>query len=852
MRRSRTGLWLAIGVGLPVLLAALVLVVALRGERPRTADRQAPAPWLVAYPLEGRAPLRVRFDATGSSDDVGVTLQRWTFEDGTTADGEVVDHVFATAGTYDTTLTIQDAAGHKRTRQVRIAVTAPAPDHRDPVARLQASSTAGTAPLDVKLDASDSSDDRGVARVVWTIGGKTHEGRTFEHRFAEPGTHEVSLTVWDAAGHRDEASTTILVEPGPPSEPPKAVLRVTPAHAVAPADVELDARASTDDRAVILHRWTFGDGTSVDGALVTHRFAKAAKHQVTLTVGDDSGQRDHTTVEVVIEEPRITTERVLFDDGPADGVWDGSWAQVRPTSDPVHAGRFAARVKAGAHGAMSLRFAPERLDAYDRLAFWIRGDEAEALLVRALVQNGGREELLTPVEVKPYLRAAPGSAWMRGAVPLEALEADGRLVTGFAWQVGGAPTHAPFVVDDVALLPPDRALPVLADCAPPPAIRDFVRRDGSQLFVEGAPYRAVGANLYYLQQQLAGHVQTGEVRPLALVREALGAAACSGSNVVRILAFNEHPPEAQDAAVIQSAPGIVREEGLLGLDLAIAEAKAHHLRVVLVLSNNWSHFGGLPRYASWAGVEPDEALGDERVRSWLAEYAATLARRTNVYTGIPYRDEPAILAVEIANELRCRGCPPGRDATAFTRALARAVAPLWPNHLLSDGGEGFDDKPAAYPGLEGTTAVSGEEGASFRRIAQIPEIDLASYHLYPQYWGLDSEQAGFWIDAHEAIARRAGKVAFLGEFGEKAGDASRALTYERWLDRVFGANGGSLALVWQIAYDQRADNDGFVLSPGRSPRTLATIARQAGFLGEPGLEGRPLAVHRTEEAPELP
>jgi mannan endo-1,4-beta-mannosidase len=168
----------------------------------------------------------------------------------------------------------------------------------------------------------------------------------------------------------------------------------------------------------------------------------------------------------------------------------------------------------------------------------------------------------------------------------------------------------------------------------------------------------------------------------------------------------------------------------------------------------------------------------------------------------------------------------------------------WPNHLIADGGEGFDDEPSLYPGLETSSVVSGDEGTSFHTLAEAPEIDLVSYHLYPESWKLTDEQATQYIDAHESIARAAGKVAYMGEFGLLTGDGFRAQTYEQWLDRLFMANGGSLGLVWQLTYSGRPDNDGFALVPGQSAQAMAALARQAQLLAAPGLDGVSLALVR--------
>lgn len=70
--------------------------------------------------------LSCEFDASGSSDDGGITSYAWTFGDGpATAAGVTAAHVYAAAGTYTVTLTVQDAAGLSDQQSHSVMVAAP-------------------------------------------------------------------------------------------------------------------------------------------------------------------------------------------------------------------------------------------------------------------------------------------------------------------------------------------------------------------------------------------------------------------------------------------------------------------------------------------------------------------------------------------------------------------------------------------------------------------------------------------------------------------------------------------------------------------------------------------------------
>ncbi len=796
----------------------------------------------IAFPSGGTAPLEVRFDGTNSAGLRGLTEYHWDFGDGDSGDGIVVDHVFASAGAFRVRLRVADAIGEAAETVLMVPAVAPESDTTDPIARIRASVQRGSSPLLVDLDASESTDDRGITAYRWSFDDDSQaSGLRIGHVFARPGTHTARLTVADAAGHRASAAVKIEVAPGPPSQRPKAIAHVSAARTTAPATIDFDGGASSDDRSIVQYLWDFGDGTTAREHWVRHRYARAGHYTARLTVFDDSGQSDEARVIVEVTPPEDVAERVLFDDALTQGVTDTSWALVTLQQDVVHAGHTALAVVPGRDGAFRLTFTPTSLDGFDRVRFWIKSEEAERIAVRAMFDDEGREILGPAVPLTDRLLAGEGGmlegVWREGVVPIESLGSEGRPFIGLVWQASSDDRPLPFYLDEISLLRAATLSPALSQCAIPPPIRGAVTSHDGQLEADGVSFRAVGVNMYYLQRQLARHLRTGDPSALEDVHHALEAAACSGATVIRLMGFNDGDPDASDAAVIQTGPGTYREEGLRGLDLALAEAHAHGLRVILTLTNNWSAFGGLPQYARWAGVDRREVVATPEVREWLAEYARMLTGRVNVFTGAHYRDDPTILAVELANELRCRHCEPGADATSFQLALAHEVAAAWPGVLVADGGEGFDDDPALYPGLEDTEIPTGEEGTSFHRLAESDDIDLLSYHLYPDEWHLTASQADAYIDAHETIARHAGKVAYLGEFGEQTGDIDRAFTYDRWLDRLFVSNAGALALAWQLTYPGRVDNDGFALVPGESALALGSLARHAHAMNGSGLDG---------------
>jgi mannan endo-1,4-beta-mannosidase len=367
-------------------------------------------------------------------------------------------------------------------------------------------------------------------------------------------------------------------------------------------------------------------------------------------------------------------------------------------------------------------------------------------------------------------------------------------------------------------------------CPPLPPISGFVgREDGALLFDRVAPYRATGTNLYYLQQLLSYAQQDQDPDAMGAVREVLDDLVCLSLPVARIWGFND----SKDGSSIRRSPEEgFREEGLRGLDQAVWEAKRRGIRLVIPLVNNWAEYGGLPAYAAWASkafggtYTHDDFFTNAQMKQWWKDYVYMLVNRVNVFTGVAYKDEPAILAWEIGNELRCQSCR-GTTALVDTVAeLATFLKQLAPHQLVSDGGDGFDDDPTPYAGLSNLYAVRGDEGASFSKLTRVESLDLLSYHFYPRNYGFETARdAQIWIERHQALATITGKVAYLGECGFVAPDAERAQSYDSWLRSLFAATGGQLGLFWQLSPAGRLNNDGFAVYSRRDNATAWILAR---------------------------
>ncbi len=328
-----------------------------------------------------------------------------------------------------------------------------------------------------------------------------------------------------------------------------------------------------------------------------------------------------------------------------------------------------------------------------------------------------------------------------------------------------------------ALVP---ALPAFAQT--PPA--GFVRREGTQLILDGRPYRFVGANLWYAAW--IGH----EAR---LGRE-LDALAADGVTNLRIAASAELSPLRNSVRPAFHDQDDVYDEALLtGLDHALAAISRRNMRAVLYLTNFWEWSGGMATYLLWTNggryidandpahpwpAFPEFVSGFYRSPEAVARYHAHVRRivgRVNTVTGRPYAEDPTIMAWQLANEPRPGGTDGTTDSTLpafhdWIASTARLIRSIAPNHLVSTGGEGLKGS-MERPGL----VLSSQADDA---------IDYHTAHVWPGNWGwLDrTDMAGTheramrlsaeYVAQHVDLATQAGKPLVVEEFGyPRNGDA---------------------------------------------------------------------------------
>jgi len=294
----------------------------------------------------------------------------------------------------------------------------------------------------------------------------------------------------------------------------------------------------------------------------------------------------------------------------------------------------------------------------------------------------------------------------------------------------------------------------------------LVRRTGTEFRIGGAPYRIAGTNMWYAAY-LGADAPIGNRDRL---KRELDRVAALGINNVRILGSSEFSPLKNSVRpTFRNRTRHFNETLLRGLDNALAEMGRRGLTAVIYLNNFWEWSGGMMTYLYWTNGGryvnmndpahpwpefPDmssEFYGHAAAVRMFDDYVRAVVARRNTVTGRLYRDDPAILSWQLANEPR----PGGSEAAghkhmkaylAWIDGTARLIKSIDPNHMVSTGSEG------TMGCIDSDQCVINAHSS--------PAVDYVNAHVWPQNWSWADPKnlAGTWPTAernsHDYIARQ--------------------------------------------------------------------------------------------------
>ena len=276
---------------------------------------------IVADPVEGAVPLKVKFDASNSVDPESKIVN---YEWDVNGDGEIddeftgkdkIEYEYIKVGTYEVALQITSLNGNKG--QTTMQIVAKASDAPEAKIEVQDSPVKfGKGVSYIFKGGSSTSENGSIISYEWNFGdgSQIESAKTVNHKFASEGAYKVSLTVTDEENKTGESIMDILVgaRPGVPEPHITTSPALTTGSSVlegeSPFLVDFSAATTKDtDNNVVEYNWDFdSDGTDESfGKTAKNLFTKEGVYKVTLTVKDAKDNVAQSSIGVKVTTPNL-------------------------------------------------------------------------------------------------------------------------------------------------------------------------------------------------------------------------------------------------------------------------------------------------------------------------------------------------------------------------------------------------------------------------------------------------------------------------------------------------------------------------------------------------------------------
>lgn len=375
-------------------------------------------------------------------------------------------------------------------------------------------------------------------------------------------------------------------------------------------------------------------------------------------------------------------------------------------------------------------------------------------------------------------------------------------------------------------------------------LNQFIKVDGTQFTYQDKPYYFTGTNFWYGCYLGSSGPEGDRLR----LKNELDELQKLGITNLRILGASEASELKKVLSpAIQTKPGIYNEKLLEGLDYLLVEMSKRNMHAVVFLNNYWEWSGGMNQYLTWLEkTEPFDTedpnadwpafmnnsasfCRDKEANKLFYEYIEMLLNRENTITGELYKNDPVIMAWQLANEPRPGWQDLGEkyidDYFNWINETAQFIKSIDPYHLVSTGSEGV--------------VGSLMNPDYYMKAHSSKNIDYAVFHLWAANWGWydpqnsdgtfskASEIAMDYISEHIMLAEKLNKPLVLEEFGINRDEgnysrdsevAIRNKYYKMIFDAVYSGaeNGKPIAGTnfWAWGGYGRTSNSDFKWRPG--------------------------------------
>ena len=364
----------------------------------------------------------------------------------------------------------------------------------------------------------------------------------------------------------------------------------------------------------------------------------------------------------------------------------------------------------------------------------------------------------------------------------------------------------------------------------------FVYVKDDKFYLGKSEFYFLGFSAYYLQ------LVSSDSSRKHITDDVFRIAKETGIKVVRTWTFNSRP-DSDSQSIIRYSPYGLKEEGLSALDYVVFKAGQYNIKLVLTLENNFNDFGGIEQYVKWGNTflspgngkqyRHNDFFTDDSLKSWYKFYMRSILNRTNVYTGIKYKDEPVIFSFELINEASNTGYPV-TQVNNWYKEMSGYFKSIDKNHLLTTGEIGYDtyvkdySDPVFY--YSGSYFLfNGSKGTSFVDNTSLKDIDYSSFHLYPEAWGFEPLGGNTWINDHISISDIFNKPALLGEFGVVG---EKVKNYKIYFETIRNTPSKS-AIIWDYVHQDLMNiADKYAFNEVQNPELFSLFKEHINLLNQ--------------------
>jgi hypothetical protein len=302
------------------------------------------------------------------------------------------------------------------------------------------------------------------------------------------------------------------------------------------------------------------------------------------------------------------------------------------------------------------------------------------------------------------------------------------------------------------------------------AFNEFISVRGDKLYEGDSQFRFISFNIPNLLS-IEDNVPFTEKNAWRLpdlfeIEDALNSIKLMGGNVARTYVITVHrESDTPDIPRHVLSPGKFNEEAFKVLDQVLVSANRIGVRIIIPFVDNWKWMGGKPQYAKFRGKDAEEFWRDKQIKEDFKKTISFILNRVNSISGIPYKDDKAILAWELGNELQTA-------PVDWINEMARYIKSIDHNHLINDG---------------------IQKSELYDKIIESKYIDILSSHHY--------EKTPLEMLTHikkNAAKAKGKKPYYIGEFGFIS--TSGIETILNFIQQEKSISG---ALIWSLRFHNR-------------------------------------------------